>query len=379
MRYSKRLTSLTSHLVFAFVGLAGVATIGVNWFDQPLVRFGVLPLLPFYVVGGTLGWTWTQRTGKLQVVYYILIAALGGAMITLATWVVQTDIAAAIIILPLAMHGAVLTWRGRLLFLSALMLGIFFGAVITGPDLDSVLSFLAVLSGVLTFDFVGRVIVSEEAARDQLARYAREVEELSIVRERNRLAREIHDNLGHYLTAINMQVQAAKAVMQVDASQVEGALTHIQSLAHEGLGEVRKSIAAVRALPIENSTLHEAIDALVSDSRGRGLKIDYQIDGTPTPWAAEVDMTLYRVVQEALTNIHKHAQAQHVTVRVRYQAAPACIGLLICDDGRGANADNTGGGFGLLGLRERVRLLGGTFQIRTTPGQGFCIEVEIGQ
>lgn len=377
MVYSKRLTSLTSHLIFGFVGLTGATTIGVSWFDQPLVRFGVIPLLLLYLAVGTVGWTWTQRAGKLRPAYYAAIAALGGAIITLSTWVVRTDIAAAIIILPLAMHGAVLTWRGRLLFLSALMLGIFVSAVIIGFDLDSLLSFLAVLSGVLAFDFVGRVIVSEEAARDQLARYAGEAEELAMMRERDRLAREIHDNLGHYLTAINMQAQAAKAVMKVDASQVEGALTHIQTLAHDGLREVRNSIAAVRALPMENATLHEAIEVLVSDSRGRGLKIDYQIVGTPSPWPAEFDMTLYRMAQEALTNIHKHAQAGHVTVTMRYRDTPACIGLTICDDGVGMDAEQTTGGFGLLGLRERVRLLGGTFQLRAAQGGGVCIEVEL--
>lgn len=375
MRHSNRLTSLTSHVVFVVVGLAGASTTLVNHLDEAWVRYGVIPLLILFLCGGTLGWMWIQKTQRFWTIYYPLMAGLGSVIIFVATYVAGGGLAAAIIVLPLVMHGAVLPGRARLLFLSLISAGLFIGVLIAPTQIDSWLAFAAALSGVLAFDFVGRVIVSEEQTHEQLARYARDVEELSIMRERNRLAREIHDNLGHYLTAINMQAQAAQAVLSIDPQQANEALTHIQGLAREGLQEVRQSIAAVRARPMEHRSLHEAIEILVIDTQSRGLAVDFQITGKPSPRAAEVEMTIYRIVQEALTNIHKHAQAQHVTIQMHYGETPPSIRLQVCDDGMGT--ENTEGGFGLLGLRERVRLLGGTIQIRTAPGKGFCIEVEI--
>lgn len=377
MRYSRRLTSLTNHLIFVFVGLAGTAELFVNRLSHPWIMFGVFPILVVYLLGGTLGWTWTQRTGRYQRIYYPVMVILGSAIIIIATWVVQIGVAAAIVILPLALHGAVLSRTARILFLATIMAGIVVSAFLVQPLTNGLLGLISVLSGVIAFDFVGRIIVSEEEVHEQLARYAREIEELSIMRERNRLAREIHDNLGHYLIAINMQAQAAHAVLKIAPEQAMEALNHIQTLAHEGLQEVRKSIAAVRSLPMENRSLHEAIEALVSDAQSRGLLIDFQIIGEPVPNSAEVEITIYRIVQEALTNIHKHARAQHATIKMHYGIAPASIKMEICDDGVGA--EKAGGGYGLLGLRERVRLLGGTLQIRTAPGEGFCIEVEVGK
>lgn len=375
MRHSKRLTSLTSHLVFVFVGLAGASTTLVNHLDEAWVRFGVIPLLILFLCGGTLGWMWTQRTTRYWAIYYGSVTGLGSAIIFIATHVAEGEVSAAIIVLPLAMHGAVLSRRARLIFLALITVGLLASALIAPTQINSWLAFIAALTGILAFDFVGRVIVSEEQTHEQLARYARDVEELSIMRERNRLAREIHDNLGHYLTAINMQAQAAQAVLSIDPHQANDALTHIQELARDGLQEVRQSISAVRARPMENRSLHEAIESLQTDAQSRGLAIDFQITGRPTPRAAEVEMTIYRIVQEALTNIHKHAQAKHVTIQMHYGETPPTIRLNICDDGVGAN--KTDGGFGLLGLRERVRLLGGTIQFRTAAGEGFCIEVEI--
>jgi signal transduction histidine kinase len=373
--YSKRLTSLTAHIVFVSLGLFEAATVVVIAVDHPLVRLVYLPILPFYFLIGTYGWHWTQRHGRYQGAYFVimtLLGSVGGIVASLALG----GMVGLLSILMLIMQAAVLEkWR-RVLFIAAVVITTAFIAVVTGSafGLTSWLTFLSAISAVLAFSFFGDVIVREEKARAQLARYAEQVEELAAARERNRIAREIHDNLGHYLTAINMQAQAAQAILSKDPQVAANALGHIQDLAREGLTEARKSITALRELPLERRTLHEAVDTLLGESRARGLAVDFRTMGNVPPPQTEIDMTIYRVIQESLTNIHKHAHASHASIALSY-ANPSAIHLSICDDGVGNAAP--GQGFGLLGLRERVGLVGGTFTTRSAAGEGFCIEVEI--
>lgn len=373
---SPRLTSPAAHTVFILVGLVDGIGIILNWFNDPLVRWIVLPLMPIYLGCGTLVWHWSQRHGRWQRAYFVFMVAIGCAILLAASAAVD-GMAGLLIVIPLVVQAAVLPHRQRHVLLGTLIAVTALSAVATGSSfsLNSILTFLSALSGILTFDFLGGVIVGEEAARTQVARYAREVEELSIMRERTRLAREIHDNLGHYLTAIHMQAQAAQAVLSIQPQQADEALTHIRTLATEGLREVRQSIANARARPLDNRALHEALKELIEDSRSGAVVIDFAVIGRPQPAPAEVEMTLYRVAQETLTNIQKHARARHAALRLRYAESPPMIALRVQDDGIGA--DKTDGGFGLLGLRERVYLVGGSLRIETAPGRGFVVEVEI--
>lgn len=378
LRYSKQLTKIPTHLVFFILSLGEVVSLFLFDSTIPLLRYVFLPLLPFYFVGGTVIWNYVQRSGRYQRAYFVVMTILVCTLMIIASIAVE-GVAGILMLMPIALQGGTLPRLARRLFLSIIMLFIILSAVLTGEtqsfNIASVVVILSSMSAVLTFDFLGRVIVSEEEARRQLAKYATEVEELSVMRERNRLAREIHDNLGHYLTAINMQAQAAQAILSNNPQQADEALTHIRALAREGLQEVRKSIASLRAFPMENSSLHEAITALIEDNRLNNVKIDFQQQGEAFPASPELEITLYRVVQEALTNVRKHAQAQHVEINLRYQTAPALVTLHIHDDGQGAQ--ETQHGFGLLGLEERVRLLGGTFRTHSEVGGGFHIEVEI--
>lgn len=211
-------------------------------------------------------------------------------------------------------------------------------------------------------------------ANRKLREYAAQAEELAATRERNRMAREIHDSLGHYLTAVNMQIEAARAVLDRDRSHALDALAKAQSLTKEGLAEVRRSVAALRASPMENRPLPEALAQLVDECRADGLSAELTVTGAPRPLSAQAELTLYRVAQEGLTNVRKHAQARHADVTLEY-GGDARVRLAIWDDGAGA--DEAGGGFGLLGVRERVQLLGGQVNIHTAAGQGFGLEVEL--
>jgi len=211
-----------------------------------------------------------------------------------------------------------------------------------------------------------------EVANHQLAEYASQAEELAATQERNRLAREIHDNLGHYLTIVNVQIEAAKVTCESDPPRALDALDKAQELARKGLSSVRESVATLRVSPVDNRPFKDAVTELVEESKASGISTDFKIIGKIKPVESKSALALYRVVQEGLTNVRKHANASRVDVELDFSQANS-IRLTLRDDGVGA-AD-TSGGFGLIGLRERVQLLGGEFKVETQPGQGFQIEV----
>ena len=215
-------------------------------------------------------------------------------------------------------------------------------------------------------------------ANQRLRAHAAQVEALATATERNRLAREIHDSLGHYLTVINVQLEAARLLLEGQpptptSERAVAALRKAQSLAQDGLADVRRSVAALRAGPGDGRPLPEALQALADEARAAGIVTYFNVQGTPRPLSAPAEQMLYRAAQEALTNVRKHARASRAEVMLDY-AQPACVRLTVADNGVGSAAAN--GGFGLLGLRERVQLLGGTVETRTAPGEGFQLQVE---
>jgi signal transduction histidine kinase len=221
---------------------------------------------------------------------------------------------------------------------------------------------------------VERLAAELGEANRRLREYAVQAEELATAKERNRLAREIHDSLGHYLTVINVQIEAARTVMETDRPSALDALRKAQSLAKEGLADVRRSIAALRATPTDTRPLPEAVAALVEENRAAGISTELTIMGEPRPLTPQTDLTLYRAAQEGLTNVRRHAQASRASLTIDYRDE-RIMRLLLQDDGVGSN--ETGGGFGLLGVLERAQLLGGGSRITTAPGEGFTLEVEI--
>jgi signal transduction histidine kinase len=214
-------------------------------------------------------------------------------------------------------------------------------------------------------------------ANRKLRAYAVQAEELAATRERNRLAREIHDSLGHYLTVVNVQIEAARALQERDPTRMRDALAKAQSLTQEGLREIRGSVAALRASPLDNKPLAAALQQFVDESRAAGLAVELQVLGEARALSPQAALTLYRAGQEGLTNVRKHAQATAVRLALDYREA-ANVCLSVSDNGTGAaNGADTATGFGLLGLRERTQLLGGTVRVQTAPGAGFALEVEI--
>jgi signal transduction histidine kinase len=219
-----------------------------------------------------------------------------------------------------------------------------------------------------------RLAAELRQANDQLREYAAQAEELATVHERNRLAREIHDGLGHYLTGINMQIQAGRAVLDHDREVAMGALDQAQALAQEGLTEVRRSVAALRASPLDNQSLPQAIEGLVNECRAAGIATAYSVLGERRDLAPQISLVLYRVAQEGTTNMRKYAQASSAEVTLDYRDEDQ-VRLTVSDSGVGT--DDPSGGYGLIGIRERVGLIGGQAQIETAPGEGFALHVQV--
>ena len=220
---------------------------------------------------------------------------------------------------------------------------------------------------------VERLATELGEANRKLREYAIRAEEIAILQERNRLAREIHDGLGHYLTELNMQIKAAEAVMTQNPSQAQEALIKAQSLAENALADVRRSVTALRDDPALKRSLPESIAALLEETRGAGIVSEMTIQGDPRSLPSQALLTLYRAAQEALTNIRKHALASRVDVMVEYRSSTIC--LILTDNGIGTKSVE--GGFGLVGLQERVALLGGSMEVKTAAQQGFGLRLEI--
>lgn len=239
------------------------------------------------------------------------------------------------------------------------------------------IAYLAAMVFVAVFTLL---LISQQRAREELSaanqklrEYAARVEDLATAQERNRLAREIHDGLGHYLTAINIQIKAARAVLRDQPDQAAAALANAETLAGEALADVRRSVSALRADPSTSRPLAENLEGLLAETRAAGVEVGLEVRGQPRPLPEAVEFTLFRTAQEGLTNVRKHARASRSNLTLEYRTA--CVTLEVRDDGVGS--EDLGGGYGLTGLRERVELLRGVLQITTSPGQGFCLHVEL--
>ncbi len=357
----------------------------VSTFSVPTAKFTLAQIAALVIAGiiysilGIYGFAFCERGQSLPMllVYFAIQLLLGMFVAYLSSgmgWIITLPLVAqAVVVLP---GGWVLLLCGLVTFAFALIVGL-------GSDVGVLQASMQYLAAVIFVAVFTQVAAGEQKARTeverlaaklgeanrQLREYAVQVEELATVRERNRIAREIHDSVGHYLTTVNMQLEAARAVMAQDPSRALDALSKAQSLTKEGLADVRRSVAALRASPTETLPLPEAIAALVKD-----LPAELTVKGTPRPLAPQAELALYRTAQEGLTNVRKHAHATQVGLVLDY-SDDARVRLSVQDNGVGtAGLDS---GFGLIGVRERVQLLGGCVNIHTAADQGFQLKVEL--
>jgi signal transduction histidine kinase len=300
-----------------------------------------------------------------------------------------------LVLMPLASTAAsVLSRRATAAYL-ALLVAIFV-APFVGQKPATIVQNAMIFSCALIFVWLfTEVSVRDRLARLELERLARELEEanmrlresaaqaeeLARSRERNRLAREIHDSLGHYLTVVNVQLEAARALVEnrgwrEQAPDLNAALEKAQTLTRSGLADVRRSVAALRADPMGEKPFLDAVQALIDDNQEAGLLVSLHWEGAVRPAAPQTELALYRILQEALTNVRKHARASRADVVLEYGGQT--VRLEVRDNGVGfSDAEEGEEKFGLRGIRERAELLQGRMEIGTNPGGGVRLMVEL--
>jgi two-component system, sensor histidine kinase and response regulator len=204
-----------------------------------------------------------------------------------------------------------------------------------------------------------------------------QIESMAAIEERNRIAREIHDSLGHSLTALTVQLQAAASTIQSDPAQAQVFLAQAYQLSKTATQEVRQSVKTLRVDQPAQPSLEMMILELAEGFRQvTGIAPIVQIDLKKSVSSAG-SRTIYRIVQEALTNISKHAQATqvHIDLVTIHQVSGDCLCLTIKDNGKGFDCQQHTAGFGLQGMQERVAALAGEFHLTTVPNGGCQIEV----
>ncbi|RKS70864.1 signal transduction histidine kinase [Actinomadura pelletieri DSM 43383] len=222
--------------------------------------------------------------------------------------------------------------------------------------------------GIVLAITMAAVAVREREARVRLEATLCEVEALSAAQERNRLAREIHDSLGHHLTAIAVQLEKATAFADLDPNSTQNAVASARWSANQALTEVRHSVRALGQRPFRlTDALTELIDHLNNDRLTVSLDVTGDEDGRPlTPLHA-----LYRAAQEALTNACRHSGATNVRLSLSYENSGAS--LTVTDDGHGFDLRE---GFGLRGMRERIAALNGHLDLASTSA-GTTISIQV--
>lgn len=207
----------------------------------------------------------------------------------------------------------------------------------------------------------------------QLRKYALLIEDRAMLQERNRIAREIHDSLGHSLTAQNIQLANALLYLRSNLDRAETFLAEAKKLSSHALQDVRHSVATLRADPLKGKLLKNAIAELVKDLQYRTeIRFHYQTD-IPDRLSNEITSTVYRIVQEALTNMIKHSEATEVKISLQLLVNSNYLEVQVKDNGTGFDPQENTTGFGIQGMRERTTALRGKFNLVSLPGKGCHI------
>jgi len=217
-----------------------------------------------------------------------------------------------------------------------------------------------------------------QQANVQLRHHASTLENLTISRERNRMARELHDTLAHTLSALSVQLETVKAYWEVEPDTAQNLLDQSLTATHSGLDETRRALKALRASPLEDLGLVLGIQKLAESARDRGnLQLEMTLPVQPPSFSPDVEQCIYRVAQEAIENVLHHANAQKLTLALDFNQDGAL--LSIQDNGLGfkPGKKNLSGHFGLSGMKERAQLVGGELRIDSYPTKGTTIQLAI--
>ncbi|HTL69636.1 MAG TPA: sensor histidine kinase [Lacunisphaera sp.] len=334
------------------------------------VAFGILDFVPM------------ERDPRLRGIYFTGQCALLTAML----WLSPIRGFFGIIVLPVASQAIFVLRRRNALLVSAYLyaLNISIWAVPYGwhSGLHAFLNYAAAFAFTVAFTLITRRALDYqkreerlrrelEAANTQLREHAAQSADLATTRERNRLAREIHDGLGHYLTVVKTQLDAAAALLPADPTRARDSVTKAAHLAAEALDDVRRSVGSLRT----DTTRPPLPEALRQLTRETGLPVAVRLEGAARPLPPGIEHALFRSAQEGLTNVRKHAAATSAELALDFRE-PGRVRLSVTDDGCGATG-TPAAGFGLRGVRERIEVLGGRVESGDRPGGGYALTIEV--
>jgi len=322
----------------------------------------------------------------------LLVAAVGVVQVITDVSVMPADFAMMVIIYTVAADGA--RWASRVALTGGLCAGTI--SQIRWPQSDTSVLGIVLLTVFQTVPFalawvLGDSIRTRRAYLAQLeeraARLEREREaqsKVAVAAERARIARELHDVVAHNVSVMVVQADGAAYVMDTAPEQARKALETISGTGRQALAEMRRLLGVLRTGEHQEGGEYvpqpdvEQLDDLIEQCRVSGLPVDFKVEGTPRPLPSGVELTAYRIVQEALTNTRKHG-GPNTGASVRLVYFDDGLGLLVEDDGKGAphelyeEGGADGRGHGLIGMRERVGMVGGTLDAGPRPGGGFRI------
>jgi signal transduction histidine kinase len=376
-----------------------------GWRAEPFI----LGIFLCIIAIGLLGLWLPYQKSQLQ---KILFTALGFGLcwLTILSGGLGGNSFPALLLIVVVRACLLFAWNGRLVtaflafgsFLLRLLLGIrrFLDPALARPErmprhlspeqvqsavinltFNSALLFGLVLVFVLLM--VGAILTERQSrdrltlANDRLRRYALLIENQATLQERNRIAREIHDSVGHALTAQSIQLENVAVWLPEDLSRAQEHLQKARGLGKEALQNVRQSVATMRQPPLQGQSFNDAIQKLVQEfERTTGIHAIMQIQ-TVQALPTDIAIALYRIVQEAMTNIAKHSQANQVGLTLSENARE--LELIIEDNGQGFDPTQNTTGFGLQSMRERTEALGGLFYLSSHPGHGCRLHLNIPQ
>lgn len=346
-----------------------------------------LILLNFALIAALMSYQADHKPLRQRVIYLGIFTVLSSAFFFLGVnpgiyqilfFIISAQ---AMMILPI---GIALLW----LLLLAVISGSAFWAV--EGFAGGLLTMLVYSGGYLFFGIFGRSLMQAQGARQrsdellkelqqahqQLQEYVLQVEQLAVAEERNRLAREMHDALGHRLTVAAVQLEGAQRLIPDEPGRAEEMIATVREQVRVALAELRQTVATLRE-PLETGLdFHQALNSLIDEFEGAtGLTVNLLIPGDLPPLPDTHRLTLYRTAQEALTNVQRHANAKQVWVQL--VAASDSVRLSVGDDGDGFGEDVEGKGYGLRGMHERAAQLGGECFIDTRPGGGGQINITL--
>ncbi len=371
------------------------------WYRYPF-RIDIIPYVILFLVDLAfllifLGWPWLQRKlGRIHLPIALVIATaipiieapylsrLYGAESLPQFWLVFP-----FLLIPLILTAWQYEFEYVVFFVVATT---FFELVLPDSplyqdttDLPTRVSLLVVRSFLfLLIGYIVSSLVAEQRrqrgelaqANRKLVRYAAALEELTISRERNRLARELHDTLAHTLSGLVVQLEAIATIWGSMPPKASAMLEHALDTTRAGLSETRRALQDLLATPLEDLGLTLAIRSLAENAAARGgLSLQLDFPGHIDDLSPEVKQAYYRVAQEALENVIKHANASQVSVSLKYSSDQ--LTLEVSDDGIGFDGESITSSYqlGIKGMRERAELIGGTLEVEGQVGQGITIRL----